>query len=88
MSRAALRRIFRTRRERESLANANPHRLRHTFGADMIRAGVRLSVLQKMMGHEHPKTTLQYVNVAFTDIQDEFNRAVERVRARYEDRGA
>ncbi|HZH03408.1 MAG TPA: tyrosine-type recombinase/integrase [Myxococcaceae bacterium] len=51
MGRAALRKVFRTQRQRKSLSNANPHRLRHTFGTDMARSGVRLPILQRMMGH-------------------------------------
>jgi integrase/recombinase XerD len=85
MTRAGLRRIFRTRRLQVEIANANPHRFRHTFGADMARAGVRLPVLRKMMGHAHAETTLRYVNLSMADIADEYNRAVKRIEARYQD---
>ena len=85
MTRAGLRRIFRTRRLQAEIANANPHRFRHTFGADMARAGVRLPVLQKMMGHAHAETTLRYVNLSMADIADEYSRAVKRIEARYQD---
>jgi site-specific recombinase XerD len=30
---------------------ANPHRYRHTFGSDMICAGVSLPALQRLVGH-------------------------------------
>jgi integrase/recombinase XerC len=83
MSRAALRRVFRTRRLRPELSNANPHRLRHTFGTDMARSGVRLPILQRMMGHANPETTLIYVNVSMADIAAEFHRAIESLEARY-----
>ena len=83
MTRAALRRIFRSRRKRARLANANPHRLRHTFGADMARSGVRLPILQRMMGHAYAETTLQYVNVSLADVAAEFHRAVKSLEARY-----
>jgi len=39
-------------------------RLRHTVGTDMARSGVRLPILQRMMGHASPETTLQYVNLS------------------------
>jgi site-specific recombinase XerD len=83
MTRAALRRIFRSRRKRARLANANPHRLRHTFGADMARSGVRLPILQRMMGHAYAETTLQYVNVSLTDVAAEFHRAIKVLETRY-----
>ena len=83
MSRAALRRVFRTRRLRPELSNANPHRLRHTFGTDMARSGVRLPILQRMMGHANPETTLVYVNISMADVAAEFHRAVASLEARY-----
>lgn len=83
MTRAALRRVFRTRRAQKALSNANPHRLRHTFGTDMARSGVRLPILQRMMGHAYAETTLQYVNVSLADVASEFHRALEKIEARY-----
>lgn len=85
MTRSGLRRIFRTRRMTALLANANAHRFRHTFGSDMARAGVRLPVLQKMMGHDHSATTLQYINLSMADIADAYNRAIEEIERRYDD---
>jgi integrase/recombinase XerC len=83
MTSAGLRRVFRTRRSEALLAKANPHRLRHTFGTDMARSGVRLPILQRMMGHAYPETTLQYVNVSMADIATEFHRAVAKLIERY-----
>jgi integrase len=78
MTAAGLRSLFRYRRGRFSrtLANANAHRFRHTFGADMSRAGVRLPLLQRMMGHADAKTTLQYIHLSMADIADEYRRAI------------
>jgi integrase/recombinase XerC len=84
MTRAALRRVFRTRRKHPTLTNANPHRLRHTFGTDMARSGVRLPILQKMMGHAYAETTLQYINVSMVDVASEFHRAIAAIEARYQ----
>jgi integrase/recombinase XerC len=83
MTRATLRRVFRTRRRRPALTNANPHRLRHTFGTDMARSGVRLPILQRMMGHAYAETTLRYVNVSLADVAVEFHRAVAALESRY-----
>jgi site-specific recombinase XerD len=86
MTAAGLRSLFRYRRGRfsETLANANAHRFRHTFGADMARSGVRLPVLQRMMGHADAKTTLQYIHLSMADIAAEYHRAVEVIAKRYE----
>jgi integrase len=86
MTAAGLRSLFRYRRGRFSgtLANANAHRFRHTFGADMARSGVRLPVLQRMMGHADAKTTLQYIHLSMADIAAEYHRAIEVITKRYE----
>jgi site-specific recombinase XerD len=83
MSAPGLRSLFRQRRIKPEIANANPHRFRHTFGADMARAGVRLPILQKMMGHASGATTLQYINLSMSDVAAEYRRASEEIRKRY-----
>ena len=85
MTRSGLRSLFRHRRSVElSVANANPHRWRHTFGTEMARAGVRLPTLQKMMGHASSDTTLQYINLSMADIADEYRRAMTKIEQRYQ----
>jgi site-specific recombinase XerD len=84
MTPSGLRSLLRhRRRSRPAMANANAHRFRHTFGSDMARAGVRLPVLQKMMGHASSTTTLQYVNLSLADIADEYRRAMSEIQRRY-----
>jgi len=83
MTTAGLRNLFRHRRRRPMLATANAHRFRHTFGADMARAGVRLPVLQQMMGHADLKTTMLYVRLSMADIAEEFQRAMSKLDGRY-----
>lgn len=80
---AGVRSLFRHRRQIALLASANAHRFRHTFGTDMARAGVRLPVLQKMMGHADAKTTLQYIQLSMADIAEEYRRAMREFDKRY-----
>jgi site-specific recombinase XerD len=54
---AGLRSLFRHHRAGSEVSHANPHRFRHTFGADMIRAGISLPALQHLMGHAQIRTT-------------------------------
>jgi site-specific recombinase XerD len=86
MSPAGLRSLFRQRRRRPTLALANAHRFRHTFGTDMARAGVRLPILQRMMGHADMKTTLQYIELSLVDVADEYRRALALIDTRYKRR--
>ena len=51
----------------------------------MARCGVRLPVLQKMMGHARAATTLQYINLSMADIAAEFERAMAQLQRRYDD---
>jgi integrase len=86
MTMAGLRSLFRHRRRDRAVARANPHRFRHTFGADMARSGVRLPTLQRMMGHADDATTLRYIQLSMDDIADEYQRAVEQLQRRYRER--
>jgi site-specific recombinase XerD len=86
MTPAGLRSLFRQRRRRPTLTSANPHRFRHTFGTDMARAGVRLPILQRMMGHSDMKTTLQYIELSLVDVADEYRRALVTIEGRYKSR--
>jgi integrase/recombinase XerD len=78
LSSAGLRSLFRHHRVTTHIPQANPHRFRHTFGTDMVRAGVSLPALQHLMGHAQIRTTLLYVQLAPQDIWREYRQAVEK----------
>ncbi len=75
---AGLRTLFRHHRLATQMPQANPHRFRHTFGADMVRAGISLPALQHLMGHAQIRTTMLYVQLAPQDVWREYARAVEK----------
>jgi site-specific recombinase XerD len=77
MTPAGLRSLFRHHRVRSRVPLANPHRFRHTFGADMVRAGISLPALMHLMGHAQIRTTMLYVQLAPQDVWREYARAVE-----------
>src|SRR6266853_283378 len=81
MSPAGLRSLFRHHRVRSRVPHANPHRVSHTFGADMVRAGMSLPALQRLMGHSQIRTTLLYVQLAPQDVWREYARAIEKRKA-------
>jgi len=78
LSAAGLRTLFRHHRLRTRIPQANPHRFRHTFGADMARDGVSLPALQHLMGHAQIHTTMLYVQLAPQDVWREYHRAIEK----------
>lgn len=77
MTFAGLRSLFRHHRLRSHVLHANPHRFRHTFGADMVRNGISLPTLQQLMGHADIQTTMLYVQLAPQDVWREYSRAVQ-----------
>jgi integrase/recombinase XerD len=81
MTAAGLRSLFRHHRVRSRIPHANPHRLRHTCGSDMVRAGMSLPALQRLMGHSQISTTMLYVELAPEDVWREYARAIERRKA-------
>jgi integrase/recombinase XerD len=74
---AGLRSLFRHHRSLTTVSKANPHRFRHTFGADMVRAGISLPALMRLMGHSQIHTTMLYVQLAPQDVWREFYRAIQ-----------
>ena len=73
---AGLRSLFRHHRQTTNIQLANPHRFRHTFATDMIRAGMSLPALMQLMGHSDIQTTLIYVDVTPQDVYQQYARAV------------
>jgi integrase len=57
-----------------------PHQLRHTYASELVRAGVGLPALMKLLGHVNPEMTMRYVDVVGTDLQREFHLARSQPR--------
>jgi integrase/recombinase XerD len=76
MTLAGLRSLFRYHRRTTGIKLANPHRFRHTFASDMVRAGVSLPALMQLMGHADIETTLLYVQITPQDVYLQYTRAV------------
>ncbi|MGH9606774.1 MAG: tyrosine-type recombinase/integrase [Terracidiphilus sp.] len=75
MTPAGLRSLFRHHRRTTGVENANPHRFRHTFATDMVRAGISLPALMQLMGHADIETTMHYVQVSPQDVYLQYARA-------------
>ena len=48
--------------------DATPHQLRHRFATHLVRSGVPLSTVSKMMRHRNIATTQRYVLVDDSDM--------------------
>lgn len=51
-----------------------PHLYRHFFGTHNINAGMPLTVLQRLMGHESPQTTLIYAELNEENVKHEYKK--------------
>jgi integrase/recombinase XerD len=76
MTAAGLRSLFRYHRRSTGVKKANPHRFRHTFASDMVRAGVSLPALMQLMGHARIETTMVYVEVTPLEVYQQYPKAV------------
>jgi site-specific recombinase XerD len=76
MTPAGMRSLFRHHRRLSQTTFANPHRFRHTFASDMVRAGISVPALMQLMGHAHISTTMIYVQISPRDVFEQYARAV------------
>jgi len=53
---------------------------RHTYATSMLRAGVSLPALMKLLGHRTANMTLRYVEITQQDLQREFHLARQKPR--------
>jgi site-specific recombinase XerD len=51
------------------------HQLRHSYATEMIRLGVSLPALMRLLGHKDIRMTMRYVQVIQADLQREFHVA-------------
>jgi len=49
-----------------------PHQLRHTYATEMLRSGVGLAAVMKLLGHTSAEMTMRYIDVALSDLQQEY----------------
>jgi integrase/recombinase XerD len=82
LSTEGLRRIFRYHRQKSGITQANPHRFRHCFGANMTRCRVPLLVLARMMGHSSPHTTMRYVEIEDEELRTHYRQALDVLKAK------
>ena len=52
-----------------------PHQMRHTYATEMLRAGVTLVAVMKLLGHKSPHMTLRYLEITQADLQREYRLA-------------
>jgi integrase/recombinase XerD len=59
----------------------SPHRLRHTLATRLLNAGMKITSLQRLLGHEKLTTTMIYAHVHDETVTQDFQHAMTRLVA-------
>ena len=52
-----------------------PHRWRHSYATSLLRRGVDIHVVQRLLGHSNIATTTRYLHLSDADLTDAVERA-------------
>jgi len=55
--------------------NISPHTLRHTAATRMLKKGVNIRAVQKILGHKSLTTTQGYIHLTIDDLKEEIKRS-------------
>jgi site-specific recombinase XerD len=58
------------------------HQLRHTFARHMVEAGMPVTSIQRLMGHEQISTTQLYLHISDPQVQADYEAAVAEIARR------
>ena len=70
--------VMRKTLERAGLSNKgySLHSLRHTFATDMLNGGMRIEVLQQLLGHQSIELTMRYARLSDRSREEDYYRAM------------
>jgi site-specific recombinase XerD len=59
----------------------HPHRLRHTCATRLLNAGMEITSIQKLLGHELLSTTMIYARVQDTTLETHYKHAMQLIES-------
>lgn len=59
--------------------DVSPHRLRHTLATHLLNAGMDITCIQKLLGHEHISTTMIYARVYDATVEKDYRQAMHQI---------
>ena len=75
MDRSSIQREIKIIQKQSGLdVNVYPHLIRHTTATHLLNSGMSLTVLQEILGHDSPETTLVYASIDNRTIEHEYRK--------------
>jgi site-specific recombinase XerD len=59
--------------------NLTAHRLRHTLATRLLNAGMDITRIQKLLGHEHVSTTMIYARVQDATVEADYRQTMSKI---------
>jgi site-specific recombinase XerD len=59
--------------------NLTTHRLRHTLATRLLNAGMDITRIQKLLGHEHVNTTMIYARVQDATVEADYHQTMSKI---------
>lgn len=56
-----------------------PHRLRHTFATRLLNAGMDITRIQKLLGHDRLATTMIYARLQDATVENDYRMAMSKI---------
>lgn len=73
-SKGGIENVLRTLGKTAEVENVHPHRFRRTFATNLVKRGMEIQEVQKLLGHSDIKTTMVYVENDVSRIQSSYKR--------------
>lgn len=72
MSRRSIETLCKKLGDASGVCGTHPHRFRRTFATDMLKRGMKIEELAKLMGHSKIETTMIYCNIIQENVRNSY----------------
>jgi len=76
MGTGGIRRVLKVLGERAGIDNVHPHRFRRTFATKLVKRGMEIQEVQRLLGHSDLNTTMTYVCMDDTNLQTSYKKHI------------